>query len=404
MGNNITKRPTFVQSLILLMLFFVTLDLVNRHFYFVYIAFALYLFILGRRMIINYSFAMLALLSLAIACFSPSSYESIVGFIRSFSYPMCYVIGYGLCSQCNCNEDLSKVEKLIMKIIVVIVAGAFFHYTLNWIINFSADSRNTVDFWSGKVLVATNQAAMACMALAVNIACLFSKSNTKMKILSWVSLLVILIYNLTLAGRTLIIMSLLVIAVAVIHRLKNDNKGRVKFAFLIICLIFLVLLAYNIDLFDIKTIVENSELYDRFFGEYSQGMTEDTRIDNKSNYIKHMFDYPFGGANLRSSFGYAHDIFLDTFDEAGWISLFAIFFYIVSSVSRLNRIIKTKLFSFGLRQVILCLYVVFYMEFMLEPVLQASPWLFEAFCIIDGSLCALLDIQKANVLSKRSKG
>ena len=103
--------------------------------------------------------------------------------------------------------------------------------------------------------------------------------------------------------------------------------------------------------------------------------------------------------NFREKFGYAHDIFLDTYDESGIFALIAVFLYIVSSIIGLFKTIKNKNISFKLRQIVLCVYVISYMAFMIEPILQGAPWFFASFCIMDGAL-TVINNESANINSE----
>ena len=103
-----------------------------------------------------------------------------------------------------------------------------------------------------------------------------------------------------------------------------------------------------------------------------------------------MASHWWGGANIRAEYGYAHDIFLDTYDEAGVLAFIAISVYMLITLSHLIKCIRDDSLPFTFRQTVICLYVGVYIEFMVEPILQGMPWMFALFCLIDGYVARLL--------------
>ena len=84
------------------------------------------------------------------------------------------------------------------------------------------------------------------------------------------------------------------------------------------------------------------------------------------------------------------DIFLDTYDEAGIFAFLGILGYILISINHLCKCISDDTLDFGFRQIVLCVYVICYIEFMVEPILQGMSWFFASFCLIDGYVSRIL--------------
>ena len=93
---------------------------------------------------------------------------------------------------------------------------------------------------------------------------------------------------------------------------------------------------------------------------------------------------------MREQVGYAHDLYLDTYDDAGIFAFVGVVAYIVMTLVRFFRCITAKNLPFAFRQVVFCIYLVVYIQFMLEPILQGCAWLFAAFCLLDGYVARLL--------------
>ena len=104
-----------------------------------------------------------------------------------------------------------------------------------------------------------------------------------------------------------------------------------------------------------------------------------------------MLKYLWGGNQLHEIHGgYAHDLYLDTHDNAGIITLLAIVIYIVSSLRRAVKCITNKRLSRDIRVLVLCVYLVCNIMFWLEPIMRGMPWLLTSYCYIDGAVTYLL--------------
>lgn len=93
----------------------------------------------------------------------------------------------------------------------------------------------------------------------------------------------------------------------------------------------------------------------------------------------------WGGCKIRlSGVGYAHDLFLDSYDEAGILALVMLILFIIRSAWVLLRMVTENRIAFSVRLMLLAMYASFYLEFAVEPILQGIPWFFVCFCFIHG--------------------
>lgn len=379
------------MGLILVLLFAASMNLLSLHFYLIFLAFFLFAIKPNRRFRYDTSVGLLVFFALAWGVFSPTAAESSVGIVRAFTYLLCYVMGVGLFDDRTEKNDESSPYKMFNVIIVTLALGTLAHYLLNWSINFDAVERETLDIWTGEEMAATGQAALACFPLAISISMLFTNQTKRVKIASVITLVVILLYNLVLAGRTLFLMVIILIAVALFHRMSIQKRGRMRLLAIVIAIILLLVFVYQANLFNIKDVVESSPLYDRFFADDStKELDDDARMDRKLFYLANMDRSFFGGAHIREEVGYAHDVFLDTYDEAGIFALVTIAGYLLLSAKRFVACIKDKTLPFAFKNTVLCVYTIVYLEFMIEPVLIGTQWLFCIFCIMDGYVGRIL--------------
>ena len=238
---------------------------------------------------------------------------------------------------------------------------------------------------------ATGQTALACIPIAVACAWLVSECGKVKKIIAVLSILLILAYNLILGGRTIIVVLIVCLVLSLVHLIisgKFINRKKIITIVLLICAIIALLIIFNV--FGLRDAILNSNLYDRFFGEYSQELGDDSRGDRKQIYLTRFFESFWGGTKIRQDVGYAHDLYLDTFDYAGIFSLIFVILYIISSLFRIIKVLKQKKFSFKFKQLMFCFYLVANIEFFIEPILFGMPWFFAAYCLVDGLVYSYL--------------
>ena len=403
--KQLSKVRIPIIYIMLMFLGLAAMNLITRYYYCIYIALIFFcLKPLRRFRFDTVPVIMLFLVSASWALFSDLTTISIFGVIKPFTYLLCYVIGASMIED---DDDYGKDEtplKLFYITVATVSAGSMVHYLLNWIINIGAQDRNTIDIWTNEVMAATGQAALACLPLGLAVACLFVKTDKKIKIASIVTVVLVLGYNLILSGRTLILMCLILLAVGFLHNFFMQKKGKIRLVIIIAAVIALLIYAYQSDLFDVKTYVEDSPIYQRFFSDESSiELDEDSRTEAKLFHLQNIGTHLFGGSYSFKEAGYAHDVILDTYDEAGIFALIGIIGYLLVSFAHLLKCLKDKSLPLAFRNIVLCIYVVVYLEFMIEPILHGMPWLFATFCLIDGYVSRILNYSEKVKLRGRLK-
>ena len=378
---------------VLFFLFLASMNFKNWYVYLVFAAFVFFLLLNNRQVRIDTSIIPLICFSFILLLFWPSAQISLNAMLKVFIYPMCYLLGYNMPAK---RMNLSEAERATRSLTIVLAFGALVHLGLNMISNWgSEDGRNTLDFWAESVLSATNQAALAIMMLGVAVALLLGKFSKGMKFFALSSLAVIVLYNLQLAGRTLFVLIALIFVVGFVYQLLflSRTKQSVRLLLGLALLAVLLIAAYQQNVFGLKDLIENSNFYDRFFGEYAMDLDEDGRIGLKSEYLKLFFAHPWGGSYIHNEVGgYAHDLYLDTYDEAGIFALLSIVVIVVGAVLKLLKVIRSKAVGNDTKLFLVCVYFAVLVEFMIEPILAGVPWLLACFCAIYGSTSRMCKI------------
>ena len=371
-------------------------NVINRYFYFIYIATIFYIMVAPCNICANRSMAALSIFAASLIVFDPQYLYSIWGVLKPVTFPIAYVLGYNYVK----NEKQNK-EKQIIKLIVVMVVGMFIHVVLNYRINIGAEDRTTIDVWTGGGNNATLQAAMAVWPLAFCISALFSNVKLIYKVFAITGVVIVLLYNMILAGRTLLVISAILVLISIVFMLfSNSRKRNRKNIILLIAIVLLVVYIFSTNAFGVQKVVMKSNFYERFFGDRSVvDIDEDSRMANKERYINNMLDYPFGGNKLREQLNgaYAHDLYLDVYSVASLFAFVAIIIYILISIINFLEIIKNKSISFSLKEILMCIYLVSNIMFFMEPITAGMPWFLVSYCIMDGMVSAILKDSRKGV-------
>lgn len=372
----------------LLCVFLAAVNVMNRYYYCIFIAFAFFLFQPGQKLRLNWSTLFMLVFSLSLLVFDPKARESITNMLRPFTFFLTYTMGISILRR---NTSFEEKQRQVVGVILLLAGGTLCHYFLNMVTNLEATDRNTVDFWSDSVLSATGQACLACMAVGVIAATLFSSVRLKWKLLAGALCVLILGYNLVLAGRTLLVLLVILLVVAFVHR-GIERRSRFWKTLLMGALVLTaVVLAYRADVLGARSAFEESNLYQRFFGKNTSQLLNSGRMIRKKMYLQYFWDYPLGGSNiLRMTGEYSHDLYLDTYDQAGILALLSIAAYILASLGRLWKALRNPVIGFPLKQLLLCMYVAMNIQFWMEPILLGVPWLLASYCMMDGMTAYLL--------------
>lgn len=379
------QRFDMWQSVILFLLYLMAMDFQNRFFYLAFASFGV--LALGNRNALQLPRNVIPalVLTVSLSIFAPSTKDSILGMLRPLTYPFCVIIGYNLTN----SRQMKGKEGQLISIVVVLAVGAFTHYLLNMLLNIDAKSdRNTVDVWTHMTRAATGQSALACLMVGVVCALLFCDVQGRTKTLCLAIMATIVVYNLQLAGRTLFFFIGIAMLMAFVLRYQAEKRRteRLKLiggaAFLLCVAAILV----SVNAFGIVDRFQESNFYDRFYGKYSVNMTEDGRLKTKLSYLKYMGDYLFGGGHIRENVGYAHDVILDTYDEAGVFAMLAVVCMLCSDIYKCVHLYRCSKVSANTKIMVGTVFVIMLCQMMMEPILLGVQWLMASYCVISGSL------------------
>lgn len=377
------------------LLFFAAMNFYAKFFYFVF-ASLLLLFIIQRRLLFNKASTLYLVLGILMAVYNAD--EGVLSMIRCMAYAALYVVGNNMAFKVLRNQknlvdyDPQYSEKKGYALLATIAAGSFTHYLLNFFTNYGdALGRNTNDVWTGVVMAATGQATLACLMLGLSVAMVFLPPKRGLRGVSIVCILCMLSYNLVLAGRTMIVilMVLLVVSVLYMHKTLKSASQWIKLALGLLFALMVAVVLFMYDVGGIQGYIFESNLFDRFGFSLESFTSDSSRATSKLAYLANAYKYPLGGLNMRAEFGYAHDLLLDAYDEYGVAALMLLVLILGSGIRSLYKLLKHTSYGKEFKLALLCVYVSMLLEFCAEPILAGMPWLFSCYCLVNGCISGM---------------
>lgn len=396
-----SDRITFTQAVLAILLFFAAMNFKEQWYLISYFAFFA-LFLLNKGNIrLSGDELILCGFAISLLVFWPEARTSYSGILKQLTYPMLFVLGYNAVGTIECTgltrDKPSAVNYGALALFVCAMSlGCFTHLLLNYLINFGAMSRYVQDFWTGELLSATGQAAIACLPIGLFCGLVFCGKSNLVRVASAAGLFIVLSYNLILAGRTIIVIVLIVLLVALCARLIYSRFTKSLIVLLVALLIVIgCIAAFQNDLFGIRTELFGSNLYNRFT---SMGIEEDGRLSYRLQYLSLLSTYPWGGSNMLAEVGgYAHDLLLDVYNAGGIVAFTFMLAFIFKIACYTVQFLKGRGVAFQMKVLLLCELCAIALEFCVEPIIYGMPWLLGLFCCLGGMLargCAAATVDR----------
>lgn len=350
---------------------------------------SVFFFVFEQKIVVCGKSVILTLFALTYFVFRVLSENSASSAIKPFIFVACWEMSYMLSKK--------KSMAQIFLLITVLALGMAAHGVMNFIYNSISGTKmiegKSFDFWSQSISASTGQAINFTLFLSIFFWMLFLQSKTTLKIIGGVLLLISTLYDVQLGGRTFfILIGLSIVSSIVLLIALGAIKPRYLKRFFPIFLIFIfsaivIYVMYVNDVFEIKTAVEKSYLFKRLNSKYSKGLQEDGRIAAKKAYWKLFFQYPFGGNRISAENNtFAHELWLDVYDDAGIIPYIFLCIYSISVLTTIAKIIRFCNIDVGVKVGLINYTVVLYAQFFVEPILSGAPLLFASFLMIDAAL------------------
>ena len=321
----------------------------------------------------------------------------------------------GICFYAAYNSGVNLIkednETAVYHLILLCVLAYSMHGLFSFVYNFVdlggingilSAGRIMKDVWTGDLSSATGQAMLFTGVLALLYYMVFLNKKKIIKLL-WLGLFIVAyIYNLGLAGRSFMAMSVIALISGLVINIilimnEKKNISAVKDLVRIIIVVFIVLIVifvmYKNDVMGLKTMFSDSSLGSRL--ETSDGLGSDSRWERKAEYLSHLLDYPFGGNHIRIDLhiGYAHDLWLDTYDYVGVVPTILLMIYTIRMIMRNVQLISMRGVSVNFRCMIIVFTLVTLVQCFIEPVAHTPIYLSMMF-FVDGCVSKFINGRK----------
>lgn len=359
------------------------MNLAAKFFYFAFLAFFVVVCQHGKLKI-DTETVCYAALGVLMALYNAA--EGVLSMLRVFAPCALYLAGWNYMAQSEASE---QAQKRCYAAIFAVCAGAFVHFLLNFLYTKGAWSeRNTNDVWTGLPMAATAQAALAVPMTALAIASLYLPRKRWYRLPMAAVLLLIVLYDLILAVRTLLVVAVVLILLGAGYcvALRPKLRFRPKRAAIVVGVLVCAAGLYWADIGGVRTYITSSQLISRFSSAQTQFWDNSLRNRAKMQFLTHLGRYPFGGLHLRARFGYAHDLLLDGYDEYGALGAALLLAVLLDGAVRMYRFLRLPRVGEPLKLTALLLHAAIVLEFTAEPILEGMPWLFCTYCLLNGLL------------------
>lgn len=376
--------------IIIMLLFLFGVDVLDKSGILIALCILLFLFFNLSKLEFDFSAGILVLFS-AFYFGSVAFYEGLtVDVIIKFAIAPwgCYLMGYTL----RLNNRAISVTYFAL----LVAFGFFVHGMLNLYssievfgASFNNDYRQAFDFWQNRTISVTTASLYYTPFTLMSIGLIFWSKRLRFRFMGMVCLALGLYASMIYQNRTLILACGLVMGLNVLLILLSPDisiENKYKICGLLALLVFAAVIAFLLNVGGLKDTIMNSSLMNRMSGD-----KQDRTTIWKSFIFGEAWKYPFGGtkAVLYHNKPFVHNMWLDCFRRGGFFPfLFLICFTVRSAldVMAFNRLGKLCGEEPG---VLISLLAGMMMSFMVEPVIDANPYVFYCPILVMGVINGL---------------
>ena len=294
---------------------------------------------------------------------------------------LAYCAGWSIIETEDCNK-----EKGIRNAMLSIIIGYAVHAFLNYILNRNVVIRSQLrDVYSGAIKAATGSGAINTLSFSLIAYFLVIEKKRIVKAIGVITFVISLAYAFVLGTRTqfiiLAITSIVILAVYMIEK-KGLIAGVALFFFTGIILACVWLVIYEFELFGLKEFIESSNLANRNIEGSGLEEADQYRFESIFRGFENLLVYPFGVPDGLTT--YYHNMWLDVGRISGLLPFILVVLFTVASLYRVLRLLGNKRIGIEIRYMLFSVYIGFYVNFAVEPVLEGLKDFFYVFCIVNG--------------------
>lgn len=377
------------DQIVLFVLFLAAIDLLDFSGILIAMAIAVFLFLRLAELQFDADAGILVLFSAfyfgSVAFYEGMGVDTVIKFAVA---PWgCYVLSY--------NMRLRNRAIGVTAFTVFIAFGFFLHGMLNLSSSIKVFGSSLVnnhrwayDFWQNRAITVTTASLYYTPFTVLSIGAILFSSKKLLRIFSPVAIGMALYASLLYQNRTLILACALVAGLDILLLMLDpyvppEKKRRVYAA--LTAGVLLVVIAFLANIGGLRDTIMGSSLMNRMSGE---------KQDRTTIWFSFLFGeawkYPFGGtkAVLYANRTYVHNTWLDTFRRAGFIPFLLLVIFTLRSVFHVMEFKRLGRLTGEDSCMIISLLAGTMLSFMVEPVIEANPYVFYLPILVMGAVNA----------------
>lgn len=257
------------------------------------------------------------------------------------------------------------------------ISGGYFKYNAEYIL----------DVWSGRTVSRTivGMYMTPFVCAAIPLVFLWEKTlNIFIRIGLVIGVVIALASTVYVGNRSLLIITAVSLLFSVLYGMKVSRQ-KAKTLIGIILGVFLVSIVVISSLDEISNFVANS-----FLGKRNVSFLDDGRWSAYRYVFTNFFDYIFGWISSRTGvagvgLAWAHNIWIDVFIYAGIIPALIFLVFSIKVLANNMKILKRNSFWGSSRLIALIMTIGVFLNWAVEPVLDANPYFFALCCFVFGA-------------------
>lgn len=381
------------QSLKYILLFLLGVNFGNKFYYIVPLFIIIVLLQDGKTLVSRRIFKRFIMLLIFTVIYLYGIFRSngtnLTKIIVYMSFPFMYLVGYFF--KIRCEQWKASVLTLI--------AGLAIHGVLNLATNSAIllggfGTRSTIDFWTKSEWIMTGQISLFILISGCAYYIFFSMSkqeNAILKPMLIVLLVLGLIYNVLGATRTVVYACVLDMIICIFISLWKKRKNAIKlfkYTLGIALVIFCLWGMYALNIFNVRTIMESTPLFQRIERLNTVSTSTNERQEQVYLALMQLFDYPLGGYKMNfpgmGKIDFIHNTWLNIAYATGYIPCIVFLLFCLWGVKDCITILKKDTEN---NAVFVCgIFIVALVYMYLEPVCEAVPSFITIFCFICGRI------------------
>lgn len=374
---NNSKNEIIKNQIVYVFLFLFSLNFFNKS-NLISLLFSLFVIVFNYNKIKKVNLVGILVLLFSVCTFFLSMYYfNVKDAIKMINFFLIYFSGR------ICYSNVHDKERFIFNCIFSVFLGISLYLLLTLIFNKNITNRYIINIWTREQTSATAIGLICSIPIGFSYYGIFCQKKIILKLLSLISLIIVLIINFKSATRTPIILFVIVYIILILIKFIDSKvKNKFKIALGILCFCLIICYIFNKNFLNIKNFLLNSELIKRFSSE----KLETGRIAISVIHFNNMFKYPFGGNNIYLNTGFlAHNILQEGYDRFGFfptllltiILLNFAFLLVKISIKKNKNSCDYLLISFSLA---------IFIQLFMEPIFSGYIYLFFISLFLQGIL------------------